>query len=222
MNEIKVSECRSLMLGDTFPNLEVSTSEGDFKLHDYKGNGWLVFFSHPRDFTPVCTTELGRASKLNDEFAKRNCKLIALSCDSVEDHKKWIKDINETQNTTVNFPIVGDVDLQIAKSIGMVHPNLDSKITVRTTYIIDHDHKVKTMIQYPPSTGRNFDEILRVLDSLQLTVNRKVATPENWKQGGLCVILPSVNNEQAKELFPQGWYEVKPYLRLVDVNDKKK
>jgi alkyl hydroperoxide reductase subunit AhpC len=213
-------EIRSLMLGDAFPNIECQTSIGDLKLHEYQGKDWLIFFSHPKDFTPVCTTELGRASKLLPEFTKRNCKMVAISCDSAEDHVKWIKDINETQGTTVTFPIIGDLDLKIAKSIGMVHPNLEAKITVRTTYIIDPDHKVKIMIQYPPSCGRNFDEILRVLDSLQLTVNSKVATPENWKQGDKCVIIPSLSNEEAKVLFPQGWEEVKPYLRLVDLNKK--
>ncbi len=216
------SEYKTLLLGDPFPNVDCITSTGDFKLYDYQGNkkDWLIFFSHPRDFTPVCTTELGRAAKLTSEFEKRNCKMIALSCDSVEDHKNWIKDINETQKSIVTYPIISDPELKVAKNIGMVHPNLDAKITVRTTYIIDPDHKVKAVMQYPPSTGRNFDEILRVLDSLQLTVNRKVATPENWKSGDPCVILPSLNNEQAKELFPQGWDEVKPYLRLVDLNKK--
>ena len=216
------NEIKCLMLGDEFPNLDLQTTTGDFKLHDYQAKSWLIFFSHPRDFTPVCTTELGRASKLVGEFDKRDCKLIALSGDNVENHKKWTLDINETQGTTVTYPIVGDPDLKIARSIGMVSPNLDDKITMRTTYIIDPNHKVKIMIQYPPSTGRNFDEIIRVLDSLQLTVNRKVATPENWKQGDCCVILPSVTNDQAKELFPQGWNEVKPYLRLVDLNATKK
>jgi len=216
------TECASLMLGDTFPNLDLKTSTGDFKLYDYQGSGWLIFFSHPRDFTPVCTTELGRAAKLVPEFEKRSCKLIALSCDSVEHHKEWIKDINETQKTEVTYPIIGDADSKIARSVGMIHPKLDEKVTVRTTYIIDPNHVVKIMIQYPPSTGRNFDEIIRVLDSLQLTVNRKVATPENWKQGDCVVILPTVTNDQAKEMFPQGWNEVKPYLRLVDLNAQPK
>ncbi len=214
------SQVKSLFLGDTFPNLDCKTTTGDYKLYDYQGDSWLIFFSHPKDFTPVCTTELGRAAKMKEVFDGRNTKMIALSCDSVEEHKKWICDIDETQKTTVNYPIISDPELTQAKQIGMVHPNVDAKISVRTTYIISPDHKVKLMIQYPPSTGRNFDEILRVLDSLQLTATRKVATPENWKEGDRCVILPTVNNEQAKEMFPQGWEEVKPYLRLVDVNKK--
>ena len=211
-------EIKSLFLGDTFPNLAVSTQKGDFNLYDYQGSSWLIFFSHPRDFTPVCTTELGRASKLIPEFEKRNCKVIALSCDSVEDHKKWILDINETQGTEVNFPIVADPDFTIARQIGMYHPNLDAKVTVRTTYIISPDKKLKLMIQYPPSTGRNFHEILRVLDSLQLTATKLVATPENWQPGEKCVILPTLSDEQANEKFPQGWEKIKPYLRLVDVS----
>jgi alkyl hydroperoxide reductase subunit AhpC len=209
---------KTLFLGDVFPNLSVSTQKGDFKIYDFQGDSWLIFFSHPRDFTPVCTTELGRASILIPEFEKRNCKVIALSCDSVEDHKKWIVDIDETQGTNVNFPIIADPEFSIAKQIGMYHPNLDNKVTVRTTYIISPDKKVKLMIQYPPSTGRNFNEILRVLDSLILTATKQVATPENWHPGDKCVILPSISNEQASEKFPQGWDEIKPYLRLVDVS----
>jgi alkyl hydroperoxide reductase subunit AhpC len=208
---------RSLFLGEEFPNLEVKTQNGDFKLHDYQGDSWLMFFSHPRDFTPVCTTELGRVAKLLPEFEKRNCKVIALSCDSLDDHKKWICDVNETQKCEVTFPIISDPDLTLAKQIGMYHPKCDAKITVRTCFIIDPSKKVKLMIQYPPSTGRNFNEILRVLDSLQLTATKSVATPENWQCGDKCVILPTISNEVAKEKFPQGWDEVKPYLRLVDV-----
>jgi alkyl hydroperoxide reductase subunit AhpC len=215
--ENKEDCCKSLFLGEEFPNLDVKTQKGDFKLHDFQGDGWLVIFSHPKDFTPVCTTELGRVSKLESEFAKRNCKVIALSCDPVEDHKKWIQDINETQKCEVNFPIISDTDFSIAKQIGMYHPKLDSKVTVRTVFIVDPSKKVKLMIQYPPSTGRNFNEILRVLDSLQLTSTKSVATPENWQVGDKCVILPSISNEDAKEKFPQGWEEVKPYLRLVDL-----
>lgn len=211
-------EIRCLFLGDEFPNLDVKTQKGDFKLWDYQGSGWLIFFSHPRDFTPVCTTELGKVAKLQGEFEKKNTKVIALSVDSVEDHEKWIQDINETQNCEVNFPIISDPGFSISKQIGMYHPKMDSKITIRTTYIISPEHQVKLMIQYPPSTGRNFTEVLRVLDSLQLTYTKQVATPEGWKQGDKCVIIPSVTNEQAKEKFPQGWEEVKPYLRLVDVN----
>jgi thioredoxin-dependent peroxiredoxin len=214
---MNTSDVKTLFLGDTFPNLKVSTQTGDFDIYDYQGDSWLIFFSHPKDFTPVCTTELGRVSKLLPEFEKRNCKVIALSIDSVEDHKKWIQDINETQGTDVNYPIISDPDFTHSKQIGMYHPNLDNRITVRTTYIISPDKKVKLMIQYPPSTGRNFNEILRVLDSLQLTATKQVATPENWKPGDRCVILPSIKNEEAKEKFPQGWEEVKPYLRLVNI-----
>lgn len=212
------SDIKCLFLGDDFPNLDVQTQKGDFKIHDYQADSWLIFFSHPRDFTPVCTTELGRVAKLSNEFEKRNTKVMALSCDTVEDHLKWIKDINETQQTNVDYPIVADPDFKISKQIGMFHPNCETKITVRTTYIIDPNHKVKLMIQYPPSTGRNFNEILRVLDSLQLTFTKSVATPENWIPGDKCVILPNITNEVAKEKFPQGWEEVRPYLRLVDVN----
>jgi alkyl hydroperoxide reductase subunit AhpC len=209
--------CRSLFLGEEFPNLDVKTQNGDFNLHEYQGDGWLILFSHPKDFTPVCTTELGRVAKLLPEFEKRNCKVIALSCDSVEDHRNWIKDINETQGTEVTYPIISDSDFAIAKQCGMYHPKLDAKITVRTVYIIDPNHKIKLMIQYPPSTGRNFHEIIRVLDSLQLTTGKSVATPENWQPGDKCVILPTITNDVAKEKFPQGWDEVKPYLRLVDM-----
>lgn len=218
MKDNTSSDIKTLFLGDTFPNLKVSTQKGDFDIYDYQGDSWLILFSHPKDFTPVCTTELGRVSKMLPDFEKRNCKVIALSCDSVEDHFKWIKDINETQCTELNYPIISDPDFTHAKQIGMYHPKLDNKITVRTTYIISPDKKVKLMIQYPPSTGRNFNEIIRVLDSLQLTAYKQVATPENWQPGDKCVILPNINNEQAKEKFPQGWDEVKPYLRLVDVS----
>lgn len=211
------SKYTPLMLGDEFPNLEVKTQIGTFKLHDYMGNGWLIFFSHPKDFTPVCTTELGRVAKLLPEFAKRNTKVIALSGDSVEDHVNWIKDINDTQKCEVTYPIVGDEKLETARRLGMVHDNCEKNITVRSVFIVGADRKVKLIITYPPSTGRNFDEVLRCLDSLQLTAEKKVATPENWKHGDRCVILPTVNNEDAKKQFTQEWEEVRPYLRLVDV-----
>lgn len=212
---------KCLFLGDTFPDAKVETQNGSFSIHEYVGNNWMILFSHPRDFTPVCTTELGRVAKLLPEFERRNCKVLALSCDSVEEHVKWIKDINETQGTEVTFPIISDPNFELAKNIGMYHPKLDAKVTVRTTYIVDPNKKVKLMIQYPPSTGRNFNEVLRVLDSLQLTFTKQVATPENWKQGDKCVILPTISNEEAKEKFPQGWVEVKPYLRLVDMEVQK-
>ena len=220
MVETETQDYKQLFLGDTFPNLKVNTTTGEFNIHDYMADGWLIYSSHPRDFTPVCTTELGRAAKMQAEFAKRNTKIIAMSCDSVESHLKWLEDINSTQKTKVEYPIVADEDFSIAKQIGMYHPKCESKITIRTTYIISPDKKVRLMIQYPPSCGRNFNEIIRVLDSLQITDSHKVATPENWTQGEKVVIVPSLSNDEAKELFPQGWEEQTPYLRLVDLNKK--
>lgn len=217
---VSTDNVRCLMLGDTFPDFKFKSQNGENSIYNYMGNGWMILFSHPKDFTPVCTTELGRVAKLKDEWAKRDTKVIALSIDSADDHVKWIKDINETQQCEVNYDIIGDPDMSIAKTLGMYHPNCDTKITIRSVFIVSPDKKVKLMIQYPPSTGRNFDEILRALDSLQLTLNLQVATPENWKSGDKCVILPNVSNEDAKTKFPQGWEEVKPYLRLVDVNKK--
>jgi len=211
---------RCLMLGDVFPDLKGNTSDGEISLYDYMGDGWLLFFSHPRDFTPVCTTELGRVAKLKDEFAKRNTKVIALSCDKVDSHKEWIKDIDRTQSCVVNFPIIADEDFKLARQCGMYHPEIDPKATVRSCFIISPNKKVRLIIQYPPSTGRNFDEVLRCLDSLQLTDKYSVATPENWKEGDKVVIIPSIKNEQAKEKFPQGWEEVTPYLRMVQLEKK--
>lgn len=204
----------SIRLGDKAPNFDAETSEGKINLYDYLGDGWGILFSHPADFTPVCTTELGAAAKYKDEFAKRNVKMLALSVDGVASHKEWIKDINETQNTTVNFPIIGDEDKRIADMYDMIHPNASNTSTVRSVYIIGPDKTIKLMIVYPASTGRNFKELLRVIDSLQLTAYQKVATPADWQEGEDVVIIPSVSNEEAKGLFPKGFKEVKPYLRM--------
>ncbi len=204
----------TLKLGDTAPNFDAETSEGKINLYDYLGDSWGILFSHPADYTPVCTTELGAAARYKPEFDKRNVKMIALSVDGVESHKDWIKDINETQNTTVNFPIIADEDRKVSDLYDMIHPNADDTLTVRSVFIIGPDKKIKLLLTYPASTGRNFDELLRVIDSLQLTAYNKVATPANWKHGEDVVISPSVSNEDAKTMFPKGFKEVKPYLRL--------
>ena len=204
----------TIKLGDIAPNFTASTTEGDINFHEWLGDSWGILFSHPADYTPVCTTELGTVAQYTDEFNKRNVKVAALSVDGVASHHGWIKDINETQNTTVNFPIIGDEDRKVATLYDMIHPNADSTLTVRSVFLIGPDKKVKLTLTYPAATGRNFDELLRVVDSLQLTAYHKVATPANWKQGDDCVIVPSVTNEQIPELFPKGHTEVKPYLRL--------
>lgn len=204
----------SLRLGDKAPDFDALTSEGKINFYNYLGDGWGILFSHPADYTPVCTTELGAVAKYKDEFEKRNVRVLALSVDGVESHKGWIEDINETQNTEVNFPIIADEDKKIANLYDMIHPNADNTLTVRSVYVIDPDKTIKLMITYPASTGRNFEELLRVIDSLQLTAYRKVATPANWKHGEDVVISPSVSNEEAKDLFPKGFKEVKPYLRM--------
>ena len=203
-----------LRLGDEAPDFTAKTSEGTINFHEWLGDGWGVLFSHPADYTPVCTTELGTVAKYTDQFSARNVKVAALSVDGVESHHGWIKDINETQNTTVNFPIIADEDGKVAMLYDMIHPNEDSKLTVRSVFVIGSDKKVKLTITYPASTGRNFDELLRVIDSLQLTAYHKVATPANWNNGDDCVIVPSVANEDIPALFPKGHTEVKPYLRL--------
>jgi len=203
-----------IRLGDTAPNFTAETSEGTINFHDFLGDSWGVLFSHPADYTPVCTTELGTVAKYTEEFTKRNVKVIALSVDGVESHKGWIGDINETQNTTVNFPIIADEDKKVSNLYDMIHPNANNNLTVRSVFIIDPDKKVKLIIVYPASTGRNFDELLRVIDSLQLTAYHKVATPANWNHGDDCVIAPAVTNEQIPELFPKGHKEIKPYLRM--------
>ena len=205
----------ALQLGDAAPNFTAETTEGKIDLYDYMGDKWAVLFSHPADFTPVCTTELAEVGRLKGEFEKRNCKVLALSVDPVDSHKGWLGDIEETQGHAVNYPIIADPDKKVSELYGMIHPNADPKVTVRSVFVIGPDKKVKLMITYPPSTGRNFEEILRVIDSLQLTADYKVATPVNWKHGDEVIIVPSMSNEEAKKAFPQGWKELKPYLRLV-------
>ena len=205
----------TLRLGETAPNFEAQTTEGKINFHNWIGDSWAVLFSHPKDFTPVCTTELGYTAKLKSEFAKRNAKVVALSVDPVDSHKGWINDINDTQNTTVNFPILADADRKVSTLYDMIHPNASDSFTVRSVFIIDPKKKVRATITYPASTGRNFDEILRVIDSLQLTDNYSVATPVNWKQGEDVVIVPSLQDpEIIKQKFPKGYRALKPYLRL--------
>ncbi|WP_026839434.1 peroxiredoxin [Gillisia sp. JM1] len=204
----------TIKLGDKAPNFDAETSEGKLNLYDYLGDSWGILFSHPADYTPVCTTELGTAARYKPEFDKRNVKMIALSVDGVESHMNWIKDINETQNTSVNFPIIADEERKVSDLYDMIHPNADDTLTVRSVFIIGPDKKIKLLLTYPASTGRNFDELLRVIDSLQLTAYNKVATPANWKHGDDVVISPSVSNEDAKTMFPKGFKEVKSYLRL--------
>lgn len=203
----------TIRLGDVAPNFTAQSSEGQINFHDWLGDGWGILFSHPADYTPVCTTELGTVAKYKSEFDKRNVKVVALSVDGVESHKGWINDINETQNTTVNFPIIADEDRKVSELYDMIHPNADSKLTVRSVFVIDPDKKVKLIITYPASTGRNFDELLRVIDSLQLTAYHKVATPANWNNGDDCVIVPAVADKDIPELFPKGHKVIKPYLR---------
>lgn len=203
-----------IRLGDTAPNFTAQSSLGEINFHEWLGDSWGILFSHPADYTPVCTTELGTVAKYKSEFEKRNVKTIALSVDGVSSHQGWIKDINETQNTEVDFPIIADEDKKVSTLYDMIHPNADNNLTVRSVFIIDPDKKVKLIIVYPASTGRNFEELLRVIDSLQLTAYHKVATPANWKNGEDCVISPAVSNEQIPEMFPKGHKEVKPYLRL--------
>ena len=204
----------TLRLGDIAPDFTADSSQGMINLYDYLGDGWGILFSHPADFTPVCTTELGTASKFKGEFDKRNVKMLALSVDGTASHAEWIKDINEVQNTTVNFPIIADEDKKVSHLYDMIHPNADNNLTVRSVYIIAPDKTVKLMITYPASTGRNFHELLRVIDSLQLTAYHKVATPANWEQGEDVVVSPSISTADAVKMFPKGVQEVKPYLRM--------
>ena len=203
-----------LKLGDIAPNFKAKSTDGELDFHNWLGEGWGILFSHPADYTPVCTTELGTVAKYKAEFDKRNVKVAALSVDSLDSHNGWVKDINETQNTTVNFPIIADEDKNVAELYDMIHPNALSNLTVRSVFVIAPDKTIKLMITYPASTGRNFDELLRVVDSLQLTAYHKVATPANWNNGDDCVIVPAVATEQIAENFPKGYTEVKPYLRL--------
>lgn len=204
----------TIRLGDTAPNFNAQTSIGDIDFYEYLGNDWGVLFSHPADFTPVCTTELGTTAKLKVEFAQRNVKVIALSIDSVESHREWIKDINETQNTEVDFPIIADENRKISELYDFIHPKTSATATVRSVLIIAPDKTVKLIITYPASTGRNFNEILRVIDSLQLTADYQVATPANWQQGEDVVIIPAVKDDEIEAKFPKGHKSVKPYLRI--------
>ena len=204
----------AIRLGDTAPDFKADTTEGSIQFHDWIGDGWAVLFSHPKDFTPVCTTELGEVAKLKSEFDKRNVKVVGLSVDKVGDHKKWSEDIKETQGAAVNFPLIDDANRKVSDLYDMIHPEADDTMTVRSVFVIGPDKKVKLTITYPASTGRNFDEILRVIDSLQLTANYQVATPVNWKDGDDVIIVPAVSNEEAKKKFPKGFKEVKPYLRV--------
>ena len=211
----------SLHLGDIAPDFEQDSSEGRIKFHEWLGNSWGVLFSHPADYTPVCTTELGLTAKLKDEFTKRNVKAIALSVDSVESHKGWINDINETQNTSVNFPIIADPDRKVSQLYDMIHPNASETFTVRSLFVIDPNKKIRLTITYPASTGRNFNEVLRVIDSLQLTDSHSVATPGNWQDGDDVVIVPSLKDEEVlKQKFPKGYNAVRPYLRLTPQPNK--
>ncbi|BAP33289.1 peroxidase [Chryseobacterium sp. StRB126] len=203
----------SIKLGDTAPNFQAESSLGDINFYNYLGDSWGILFSHPADYTPVCTTELGYTSKLQSEFAQRNTKVIALSVDGVEDHQNWVKDINETQNTDVQFPIIADKEKKVSELYDFIHPNASATATVRSLLIIDPDKKVRLIITYPASTGRNFNEILRVLDSLQLVDNYQVATPVNWKNGEDVIVPPAVSTEDAIKKFPKGVTEIKPYLR---------
>jgi alkyl hydroperoxide reductase subunit AhpC len=203
----------TLRLGDEAPNFTAETTEGTINLHEWLGNGWGILFSHPADFTPVCTTELGMVAKSKSDFDKRNVKVIAISVDPMDAHHKWVSDINETQNTTVNFPMIADPDKTIANLYDMIHPNSSDKMTVRSVFVIGPDKKIKLMLTYPASTGRNFDELLRTIDSLQLTANYSVATPANWQNGDDCIIVNSITDEDIPAKFPKGYNKVKPYLR---------
>ncbi|MDQ3820246.1 MAG: peroxiredoxin [Acidobacteriota bacterium] len=211
----------AIRLGDTAPDFTAETTEGTINFHEWLGDSWGVLFSHPKDFTPVCTTELGECARIKPEFDRRNVKIIGLSVDPVDSHKGWAKDIEETQGTALNFPVIADPDRKVADLYDMIHPNASDTFTVRSVYIIGPDKKVKLMLTYPASTGRNFAEILRVIDSLQLTSNYSVATPANWKDGDDVIIVPSISDEEAKEKFPAGWKPVKPYLRVTPQPNKK-
>lgn len=203
----------ALQLNDIAPDFTSETTQGKIEFHNWLGDSWGILFSHPADFTPVCTTELGTVAKLKPEFDKRNVKTIALSVDGVDSHREWVKDINETQNTTMNFPIIADPDFKVANLYGMIHPNASDKFTVRSVFVIGTDKKIKLTLTYPASTGRNFEELLRVIDSLQLTANYSVATPANWKHGEDVVVVPSIKTEDISAKFPKGHKVIKPYLR---------
>lgn len=206
----------SLRLGDQAPDFDAVTTDGKINFYEWLGDSWGLLFSHPADYTPVCTTELGKTAQLKDEFEKRNVKAIAISVDPLDSHHGWVKDINETQNTTVNFPLIADPDRKIATLYDMIHPNANENATVRSVFVIGPDKKIKLTLTYPASTGRNFDEILRVIDSLQLTADYSVATPANWKHGEKVIISPAVSDEDAEKKFPRGFTKIKPYLRETD------
>jgi len=214
----------SLRIGDEAPDFTAQTTEGSLRFHEWVGDGYAILFSHPKDFTPVCTTELGYVAKLKPEFAKRNCKVVGLSIDSVDDHNKWSKDIEDVQGQAVNYPLIGDPELKVAKLYDMIHPNASGEAksrtaadnaTIRSVFIVGPDKKIKATLTYPMSSGRNFDEILRLLDSIQLTAKHKVATPVNWKHGEDVIISPAVGEDEAKQKFPTGWKAKKPYIRVV-------
>jgi thioredoxin-dependent peroxiredoxin len=205
----------ALRIGETVPDFTAETTEGPIKFHEWIGDKWAILFSHPKDFTPVCTTELGYMAGLKPEFEKRGVKVLGLSVDPVDSHKKWAEDIKETQGNAINFPVIADQDKKVALLYDMIHPEVSDVFTVRSVFVIGPDKKVKAMLTYPASTGRNFDEILRLVDSCQLTAKYSVATPVNWKHGEDCIIVPSVSDEQAKEKLPGGWKTLKPYLRVV-------
>ncbi|MBN8720130.1 1-Cys peroxiredoxin [Hydrobacter penzbergensis] len=210
----------SLRLGDLAPNFKAVTTAGNIDFHEYLGNGWGILFSHPADYTPVCTTELGKTALLQEEFAKRNVKVLALSVDPLDKHNGWVNDINETQHVTVGFPIIADEDKSIANAYGMIHPNASETFTVRSLFVIGPDKKIKLTLTYPASTGRNFHEVLRVIDSLQLTANYSVATPADWKEGEDVIVVPSISTADAIQKFPKGVKEVKPYLRYTPQPNK--
>jgi thioredoxin-dependent peroxiredoxin len=205
----------ALQIGDLAPDFTAQTTEGPIQFHDWIEGSWIVLFSHPKNFTPVCTTELGYTAKLKPEFDKRNVKAIGLSVDKLESHEPWSKDIEETQGYALNFPLIADTDKTVSNLYGMIHPNASDSMTVRSVFVIGPDKKIKLTLTYPASTGRNFDEVVRVIDSLQLTAKHQVATPVNWKQGEDVIIVPAVTDEMAKEKYPQGWKTLKPYLRVI-------
>ncbi len=211
----------TIRLGDTAPDFSAVTTEGTINFYDWLGDSWGVLFSHPKDYTPVCTTELGYTARLKPEFEKRNVKVIGLSIDPLDSHNGWARDIEETQGIALNFPVIADEDRKVSNLYDMIHPNADDTFTVRSVFVIGPDKKVKLTITYPASTGRNFDEILRVIDSLQLTQDHSVATPVNWKQGDDCIIVPSLSDEEAREKFPAGFTTVKPYLRITPQPEKR-
>ncbi|MEO8649489.1 MAG: peroxiredoxin [Acidobacteriota bacterium] len=212
----------AIRLGDEAPDFSANTTDGTVNFHEWLGDSWGILFSHPKDYTPVCTTELGMAARMKPEFDARNVKMLGLSVDPLESHKGWAADIEETQGTALNFPVIADEDRKVSDLYDMIHPNANDTLTVRSVYVIGPDKKVKLMLTYPASTGRNFDELLRVIDSLQLTSNYSVATPVNWKDGDDCIIVPSITDEQAREKFPAGWKTVKPYLRVTPQPNKVK